>query len=688
MDGVQPVDLLSKPIQIGEYNVMTDEHCIYDEKYSSTERAIMIYDEDRDRFAKVDLNMALDNCHLFDENGNLRNVQQPETMSNEMQASDRLMDVFINKRTGQNVRYFGEIDPYYQPDDLLEKIGVVAAARAGKDVTGVVNAQKLLSMFGAEGNAFSGPVTPGFKQDDVVAAMKSGSKVAIPKKKDTAPAPSAPPAGDASLKADIKPIVSGFKDMIAATVRDHPDVQAQVRRFFPDHRAPSAQELDALKQFAARNAIGARFESPEAYGEFFDPRRAQFEGVLRNAGAPSAPKPSAVAAKSEGLLWIPVGEELPDGYEWLRDENGREIFSGFFGVNSVADLPFVRAQRALKAMNATVDVDADIGAEYGQPQQPRFTRQGFHIGMLEEFDESEATARKFVKENDEDFLPLLNDYVATIASLPLADEQKAAVLFFLGAPVNKVQFKRFITYNLPFPGNFLLCRAHATYRGRIALKCLAGQIGNTYMAHMNAEIGQDASRMIGLLHVVSYMSAIVTTPQHVYAEQAPYVDQYWGGLGMRFWDPASYRNRSARGNEQSILCFFVPYAEKTFPNPLDIAGRHYTEFEYGLYNVNNRHEALHYSTAYRYNDYYSIYTRNSALDELMVPTVIPDDVQVNRTCWMGAQYFMNRATNKFDIEIKNTGHWGPHVYAGVGAVRQGTSQFIEGTASIGVHVTN
>lgn len=622
VDGVQPVDLLSKPMQIGEYYTMTDEYCVYDEKYSSTERAIMIFDEDRNRFAKVDLNMALDNSQLFNGNGVLNTPPEPSTQSDEANQRDRLMDVFINKRTGESVQYFGEIDPNYQPQELLEKIGVVAAARAGSDRA------KLKSMFGGQYNRLFSVADA----DKTVESLKTGFKAAMRTAALTTEAKL-----DKAPSTDISSAITGFKDMVAASLRDDRDVQTQARRFFPNTRAPTAGELDALRDFGARNSA-----IQGDYAAFFNPRRTQFEQVLKNAGVTTTQKTSSKA--SAKLLWVPVGEQLPEGYEWLQDDHGEEIFSGFHGVNSVADLPFVRAQRALKA--STVASQASIGDDIREMSQPRYQRQGL-IGLMEGFDEDgeeeeKMRRRKFVDEDkperfkldDErkitEFVPILDEYVTIVANSPLSEDQKIAVMFFLAAPCTKAQFRAFITYNLPFPGNFLLCRAHATYRARSAIKVLAGQIGNTYFAHMNAEIGQDASRMIGLLHVVAYMSAIVTTPQHVYVEPAPYVDQYYGGMNMVFWDPESYARRVARGNPQSILCFFVPYAEKNFPNPLDISGRFNTELDYGLFNLNNRYESLHYSTAYRYNELYQIYTRATAMDDMSVPTVIPEDVHVNR----------------------------------------------------------
>lgn len=691
VDGVQPVDLLSKPIQIGEYATMTDEHCIYDVNYSSLERAIMLFNEDTDRLHKLDLLTALNNCQLFETNGDLRSIPEPTEGSDEMAHRDRLIDLFINKhavKTGktsyyENVQYFGQIDPFYQPTELLERMGTLAAARfkqrSGDNATSTnVRDAFLMAMFGKDNLMLvdDKTFTDLFKSVEV-------DRVATTTKDSTA---------DVSA---VKELVTTFTDQVAASLRDDREVRARARTFLPESRLPTASEINNLRAFAIENANTARWESAKAYADWFDPRKAQFEKTLKNVNVPIQAK-----ATTETIKWIHVGEDLPAGYDYLEDENGERIQSGLYGVTSFEQLPHIRAQRALARRSQVVSENLNVARE----RQPVYETQGFHgIGMMSAFDEdgiaenemrnrgrqnvANAGRKRIIegKEVDVGKESIVENYIAELGNSAIDDDAKVCALLFLGTRVHRDRFRGFITHNLPFPGNFLICRAHAAYRGRTALKVLSGQIGNTYMAHINAEIGQDASRMIGLLHVVSYMSAICTTPQHVFAEQAPFVDQYYGGMGMEFWDPESYQRRSSRGNVQSILCFFVPYAERTFPNPLDISGRFNTEFDYGLFNLSNRYETPHYSTYYRYNNMYEIYTRANAQEDLLVPTVIPDEVAQNRICWQGAQWNYNRMTNKFDIETKNTGHWGP-TYAGCGRVRRGIDEHLSGTANIGVTV--
>jgi len=50
----------------------------------------------------------------------------------------------------------------------------------------------------------------------------------------------------------------------------------------------------------------------------------------------------------------------------------------------------------------------------------------------------------------------------------------------------------------------------------------------------------------------------------------------------------------------------------------------------------------------------------------------------NTVCFQGHQSLYNPSNGgMFDIIIKNTGHWGPNVYPGVGKVRNGHQKVVE-----------
>ena len=48
-----------------------------------------------------------------------------------------------------------------------------------------------------------------------------------------------------------------------------------------------------------------------------------------------------------------------------------------------------------------------------------------------------------------------------------------------------------------------------------------------------------------------------------------------------------------------------------------------------------------------------------------------DDTQMNGICFRGAEHTFNDSSQRWEERQQNTGHWGPSVYNGCAAVRQG-----------------
>lgn len=172
------------------------------------------------------------------------------------------------------------------------------------------------------------------------------------------------------------------------------------------------------------------------------------------------------------------------------------------------------------------------------------------------------------------------------------------------------------------------------------------------------------------------MAAIVDTPKNVFVQPDLYIDRYLGGLGIKFWTPDSYNSMRAEDNEESIIIIAIPYAETDIPNPMDIAGRFYTDYEYDLADQNG-YEPLHYSTAYRYNNrLYNFFNRINAMDEFDIPDLDPEQPHINRICWRGHQAFLNKRTGNYDLIDVNTGHWGPDVAPGRRRVSDGKDDYL------------
>jgi hypothetical protein len=84
-----------------------------------------------------------------------------------------------------------------------------------------------------------------------------------------------------------------------------------------------------------------------------------------------------------------------------------------------------------------------------------------------------------------------------------------------------------------------------------------------------------------------------------------------------------------------------------------------------------RHQQLHYSTAYFYNQEYGFHDANSRRRGSDQPSLSAGRAHVNRIMWAGAQLSWNATKGDFTRYRPNTGHFGP-TYQGVAAVRIGS----------------
>lgn len=79
---------------------------------------------------------------------------------------------------------------------------------------------------------------------------------------------------------DVKFVIKSFKDVVAASTRNDPDVRARLRACFPDHRAPLPEEFKAFEAIAFEN-YGPMFKDDEEYHAWFANRYRQFLQMIK-----------------------------------------------------------------------------------------------------------------------------------------------------------------------------------------------------------------------------------------------------------------------------------------------------------------------------------------------------------------------------------------------------------------------
>lgn len=714
VDGVQPLDLLSRVRQIGEYNTMFDPHCDYATGYSSKERGIMIYNEDQDKMEVIGLRAALQNCGLFDSSGNLKPLQSMDRQSRERDTRDARADFLTRPNTRESALVFGDIDETHFGRGMLNDLGTTVVdsifsknlERRNRLQLGITSAResfvdrdattmtftdhsaafqadfkffvnRLRSIFGTD-NLFVGgsdatnvlyesfvgfgvapvasnigaPVTPRDpRSKKIIQATFKAIRLAAVTDADRAQLDAITSDETRTVDArmlELRDLLMSWVGRTQHPLYDNLNTQQQMSQWFnelhTDYKNLMTQHKGGAKasglSWAAPFRLDVEYAYPEIVGQLHPMGSEDFPSALNQIPMFSQAMIAHHLQSQAGSDGTGASAYVGDG---MDDGPWGGAGGGAYGIGQAAHYA---TERNAPSAESGVPMPENIGLVFGDfavNPEGRFAGFGVHLGNI-----SRGSA----------------DVLTKIS---------AAV--FLGARFTEPRLDAIISHNVLFPLNFLIMRPHATYRGRIAIKVQSyGGAGRTYYGHSDAQVAHDINIKVGKVHFTCYMAAIVDTPKNVFVQPDLYIDRYLGGLGTKFWSPESYNSMRAEDNEESIIVIAIPYAERDIPNPMDIAGRFYTDYEYGLLGQ-DQYEQLHYPTAFRYNnDLYNFFNRINAMDEFAVPTLDHEQPHINRICWRGHQAFYNKHSGAYDIIQTNTGHWGQDVAAGRRKVSDGKTK--------------
>ena len=719
VDGIGKEDLLARTKQIGGYCTMFDENVDYN-NYSSASRDIALYNEDIDDFSKIKFSDFIRNCGLWDvQSGDLIHPGRGGRMNRRNRDDinrdlDRDFLTYVDDRGAQperrNIQFIGDIaEEFFTTEDaenagltvlnavrnaapnsqqaintLEQEIANASTRLAGAglpiEVTDALNiignlAQTIDALIGGS-NLFTN-----FTMRDIQGGSLINSPIGafyrtfvatggVPIVRDlSGGAPiSSQATGGVSKEQLGQGFLRAFKSKIPeshhATIDSIIDGQGSVME-----RAEKIR--DEMKRMVGQNIEGFEFSNARSVTKLFNGLKKNYETQLEKTST-ATPVASQVSGDVERRLVYPGRRNLPAGW---RYENPAHANVAYVGYQPTAPTRFEHIHALASMMSSTPVAQ--------QQRQGGIRAQGHglqNIGQFNFGEDDEVLARQRQRRapgagNDmQKRFRNLVDRMGKIANGAARPAVKVCAIMYLGARVNRDVFLAMYRNNIVVPFGGLVCRPHATYRTRYAIKCLSGGgSGNTFFGHSDMQIEHDAARKLGMMHYTCYMASVVTQPRNVYVVPDVFSQDYLGGLGIGMWDPQEYKNRGDDHTKKSIICIAVPPAERdNIPVKFDIAGRWYTHFRMGLVRQ-ERFEELHYSTAFRYNRLYGFHDPLNRAREMGGPNFRAGDVGVNRVMWRDMQFNYNTKSGQFDKVRINQGHFGPNVYAGCGQVRKGKS---------------
>lgn len=248
---------------------------------------------------------------------------------------------------------------------------------------------------------------------------------------------------------------------------------------------------------------------------------------------------------------------------------------------------------------------------------------------------------------------------------------RALAVLYCGIEFNRDRLIALNDHNVAVLVNWMLVRAHGTYKTRFGIKVAAnGGAGFCAFGHSDMSMGHDPARKVGFLHYTAYLSAIVTDPKNVVVVEDLYCQRYLGGQDITFWTPEHYKQSNTR-RARSIIVYPLPPTRTSVEKRIDIRGRWYTEHRLGFV-TDDRYERPLFEGAARMNILYGLHDA-SRTDAQSSRGRIPR----NFVCSQGMEWYFNTITGAWDDYTVEQSPFGHKVYPGCGKVRDGYLQYLE-----------
>lgn len=235
-------------------------------------------------------------------------------------------------------------------------------------------------------------------------------------------------------------------------------------------------------------------------------------------------------------------------------------------------------------------------------------------------------------------------------------------------------------------GTVLLLRPFQTYNMASAVLMKGGiDTGFTAHGHHDFMLTDDVIHKVHIGHYTFYHKSIIKQPKNVILAEDIFAHSYVQGEGAEMFDADpehahSFQQQIAQDRfTRDIIPIWIPRpnnADKPkIQNPLDITGR-YNSQTLDATNHSLEDTDEHYPNCHAYAralDFDRIQNYGSDVDAQFLSPMR----HLNTVCFQGHQLHYDPKKEAFTTITLNTGHWGPNVYPGCRAVRNGENAFLK-----------
>ena len=225
----------------------------------------------------------------------------------------------------------------------------------------------------------------------------------------------------------------------------------------------------------------------------------------------------------------------------------------------------------------------------------------------------------------------------------------------------------------------LLMRPFETYNMASGVLMKGGlDTGFTAHGHHDFMLTDDVIHKVHIGHYTFYHKSIVKQPKNIIIAEDIFAHSYVSGEGDSMFKggigQGSFTSEIAEDRFRSDLIPILIKAGDAVQNPLDITG-HYNAQTLDTNNSDLLDDSEHYTDADKYASalgFNNLQTYGRQSDQFLSPLR-----SLNTVCFQGHQLQRDPAKGDFSKIVINTGMWGPNVYPGCRAVRNGENAFLK-----------
>ena len=235
-------------------------------------------------------------------------------------------------------------------------------------------------------------------------------------------------------------------------------------------------------------------------------------------------------------------------------------------------------------------------------------------------------------------------------------------------------------------GTVLLLRPFMTYNMASGILMKGGlDTGFTAHGHHDFMLTDDVIHKVHIGHYTFYHKSIVKQPKNLIIAEDIFAQSYVSGEGTNIFKGVGDKNNPVPGSFPTelaqdrftgdLIAIYIPPKQGRYniSNPLDITG-HYNPQTLDLANSTLNNSKDHYPNCDLYASAlgFDRLQNYGATDQFLAPVR-----HLNTVCFRGHQLSYDKNKKAFSKITLNTGHWGPNVYPGCRAVRNGENAFLK-----------